>query len=131
MKEKCDVTLEDYDEVNESTKLLESKHKLGIYREEKKSGKVEKKVYNKYISLGGGYLVSIFIILCFIATHTCKSYSEKIVSNWVSLDENVSLHKHSNITISDDLITVYNFTLMLYSCLILATVLYTYIHYTF
>ncbi|VEN55203.1 unnamed protein product [Callosobruchus maculatus] len=122
MSERCDVTLGDYDEVNESTKLLESKHKPGIYCEEKKSGKVEKTVYNKYINLGGGYFVSVFIILLFMATHTCKSYSEKMVSNWVNLEENISLYKHSNTTVSHGLITVYNFTLTLYSCLILGTV---------
>ncbi|CAH2013757.1 unnamed protein product [Acanthoscelides obtectus] len=122
MEEKCDVTLGDYDEADESTKLLDSKQKPNVYCEEKKSGKVEKAVYKKYIKLGGGYFLGVFIILFFIVTHTCKSYSEKMVSNWVNLEENISLYKHENIKISDDLMTRYNFTLILYSCLILGTV---------
>nr|CAI5828354.1 unnamed protein product [Callosobruchus analis] len=122
MNEMCDVTLGDYDEVNESTKLLEPKHKPEIYCEDRKAGRVKTRVYNRYISLGGGYFLSVFIVLFFIATHTCKSYSEKMVSNWVNLEENMSLYKTINITVSDDFNTVYNFTLMLYSCLILGTV---------
>ncbi|CAH2012876.1 unnamed protein product [Acanthoscelides obtectus] len=86
MEEKCDVTLGHYDEADESTKLLDSKQKPNVYCEEKKSGKVEKAVYKKYIKLGGGYFLGVFIILFFIVTHTCKSYSEKMAACSLLLD---------------------------------------------
>ncbi|VEN55208.1 unnamed protein product [Callosobruchus maculatus] len=51
-----------------------------------------------------------------------KRSPDTVSSKNEQLEENISLYKHSNTTVSHGLITVYNFTLTLYSCLILGTV---------
>ncbi|KAJ8978758.1 hypothetical protein NQ317_017481 [Molorchus minor] len=111
---------------DENTRLLgksENSTKENIYREVKKSGKVKGEVYNKYILYGGGYFFSSLIIIFVLMTQFSKSYTEKMVSNWVDLEQNVSQLKVNNFTISSEyeVRSVYSSILTLFSVLVLAT----------
>ncbi|KAJ3656709.1 hypothetical protein Zmor_015759 [Zophobas morio] len=69
-----------------------------IYKEDKKKGKVDIATYRKYISFGGGYFLFGFIMVMFVVVQSIVSYSDKLVSNWVTLEQNLSNFQMMNMT---------------------------------
>nr|XP_023012684.1 multidrug resistance-associated protein 4-like [Leptinotarsa decemlineata]XP_023012685.1 multidrug resistance-associated protein 4-like [Leptinotarsa decemlineata]XP_023012686.1 multidrug resistance-associated protein 4-like [Leptinotarsa decemlineata] len=109
---------------SEATKLLDYNQKSAtknVYQEAKHSGKVPWDVYAEYINYGGGYCVMILILILFVGTQFAKSYTEKILSNWIDdVHETQLVAENSNETIINEpppSITV------LYSSLTTATVI--------
>ncbi|XP_044266944.1 probable multidrug resistance-associated protein lethal(2)03659 [Tribolium madens] len=64
-----------------------------IYHEEKKSGKVPLRDYHQYVIYGGGLFIFCLLIGLFVATQLTASYSEKILSEWVTLQQNFTNYK--------------------------------------
>lgn len=69
-----------------------------MYQEKKKEGKVDIEIYKKYMGFGGGFLVFSVIILMFAGAQTAVSYSDKLVSQWVTVEQNISSYKTNNLT---------------------------------
>lgn len=67
---------------DEKTKLLNNKTNNEIYREFQNSSSISLKLYHKYISYGGGYIVALLIVLTFIATQTSFAYRNILLSKW-------------------------------------------------
>lgn len=87
VKKKLDITVKEKNnyekEDTEKTKLLQNRNtKINLYKERKKSGSVKWDVYRSYISSGGGMLMFLIIVVTFFLSHTFRSYSEKVISNW-------------------------------------------------
>lgn len=73
------------DSNSDEAKLLNNNGPLAadnIYKETKKSEKVQWSSYKRYISFGGGLSMFIIIVVVFIACHVFKSYTEKLISHW-------------------------------------------------
>ncbi|XP_030749670.1 multidrug resistance-associated protein 4-like isoform X3 [Sitophilus oryzae] len=76
----------------EEVPLLDKKleKKGNVYAEVHKSGRVNAKYYGQYIAYGGRLLFGIVVIL-FGATQLLKSYTDKVISVWVTVEQNKSL----------------------------------------
>ncbi|CAG9825249.1 unnamed protein product [Phaedon cochleariae] len=104
----------------ETTKLLQQYTRYNnIYREENSSGRVIWSVYGEYIKYGGGYIIFFFIILFFISNQFSKSYTEKVLSNWVDeMNEEVTPRILTKTSVSSA-----SSISMVYSILTLATII--------
>ncbi|XP_015836093.1 probable multidrug resistance-associated protein lethal(2)03659 isoform X1 [Tribolium castaneum] len=69
-----------------------------IYHEVKKSGKVPLRDYHQYIIYGGGLTIFCVLMGLFVATQSMASFSEKILSKWVTLQQNLTSGKELNKT---------------------------------
>ncbi|XP_057668382.1 ATP-binding cassette sub-family C member 4-like isoform X1 [Diorhabda carinulata] len=90
-KEKClenNDCLLNNDFGTEQTSLLNDKNKKNMYQENIKQGKVEFETYRKY---GSNVVMIVIILIFFILTQISKSYSEKILSDWVNI-----IHRNSS-----------------------------------
>ncbi|RZC39500.1 ABC tran domain containing protein [Asbolus verrucosus] len=72
-----------------------------IYKETKKSGKVDFSTYKKYITFGGGYFVFSLIMVIFVVVQSIVSYSDK-----VTLEQNLSSYKLKNLTNSSEYVEI-------------------------
>ncbi|KAI2474111.1 probable multidrug resistance-associated protein lethal(2)03659 isoform X2 [Diabrotica virgifera virgifera] len=104
------------DETTEESSLLKKLNigRNNMYQENKKSGKVDFYTYRKYGNYGGGILVIAIVLVFFIGSQFSKSYTEKILSNWVN-------HIHHNTTNINEENTVWDFSLKIYSAFTLST----------
>ncbi|XP_063914042.1 probable multidrug resistance-associated protein lethal(2)03659 [Zophobas morio] len=68
-----------------------------IYHENKKSGKVSLNDYHKYFS-SGGYFAFGLVMALFLSAQGTTSYGDKLLSNWVTLEENRSSYEELNDT---------------------------------
>lgn len=64
-----------------------------LYKEVKKSGKVDMGTYIKYIRFGGGFICFAVIMAMFVIVQSVVSYSDKLVSNWLVIKK-VDRNKH-------------------------------------
>ncbi|XP_063914044.1 probable multidrug resistance-associated protein lethal(2)03659 [Zophobas morio] len=69
-----------------------------IYHENKKSGKVSLTDYRKYVSSGGGYFAFGLVMALFVVAQGASSYGDKLLSNWVTLEQNLSRYQDNNDT---------------------------------
>nr|XP_023023881.1 multidrug resistance-associated protein 4-like [Leptinotarsa decemlineata] len=85
MKAKQEAALKD-EEDDESSELLGQVEKKGkaVYHEVKKKGKVNLSVYTKFINLGGGWPIVLFLILFYCISTFVSSSSQKMLSNWAN-----------------------------------------------
>ncbi|XP_060522347.1 ATP-binding cassette sub-family C member 4-like [Cylas formicarius] len=78
------------EEPDECKKSLVDAVKPNIYSEVKKEGKVDLAVYKRYFSFGGGYFVFFLIATLFVGSEFTQSYSSRLLTNWINLQENAS-----------------------------------------
>ncbi|KAI2474106.1 ATP binding cassette (ABC) transporter subfamily C member [Diabrotica virgifera virgifera] len=83
-------------EVDRFLETEQSNYK-NIYEEEMKKGAVDKSVYIKYISYGGGAALFTFALLLIGSKQAAESYSEKLISVW-SDDKQKVLNIKANIS---------------------------------
>ncbi|XP_063913978.1 probable multidrug resistance-associated protein lethal(2)03659 [Zophobas morio] len=99
-----------------------------VYHEIKNPGKVSLADYYNYVSYGGGVITFCLIMALFTAYQGASSYSEKLLSNWVTLEQNVSTLKTINLTNTPEYEQIYEErtnSLTLYSAMFaIAIVLY-------
>lgn len=60
----------------------EQQSKKNVYREVKKTGKVNLNIYQQYFQYGGGFIIFGIIILIYIGAQYCDSSSDKLLSKW-------------------------------------------------
>ncbi|XP_019874089.2 probable multidrug resistance-associated protein lethal(2)03659 isoform X2 [Aethina tumida] len=109
---------------DEASKLLKDGEKKNIYYESKRSGKVSKKTYKEYVRSGGGFIMLAVVVVFFVLTQSSKSYTEKMVSTWVNLEDNITDHIKKNLTDAQsymELTQSHSNTLILFSLVILST----------
>ncbi|XP_044266082.1 ATP-binding cassette sub-family C member 4-like [Tribolium madens] len=105
------------DEIEKVEKVPES---TNVYKEVKKSGKVDYETYFKYIRFGGGFICFSLILGMFVVVQSVVSYSDKLVSNWVTLEQNVSTYKMQNLTVSPEAEAERSSVLNLYTIIIVS-----------
>lgn len=69
----------------EETGLIQAEQQVKrkkVYHEEKKKGSVAFMVYEKYVHFGGGWLMFVLILICFISAQYSESYSDGLLSKW-------------------------------------------------
>ncbi|CAG9854961.1 unnamed protein product [Phyllotreta striolata] len=86
----AELTINDEGLAESSKLLIPLSDNKNVYREKNKSGKVDIDVYKKYIHSGGGLMIISLFMILFFGTHFSKSYSEKILSDWVDTIHNNS-----------------------------------------
>ncbi|XP_063923496.1 ATP-binding cassette sub-family C member 4-like [Zophobas morio] len=79
----------------ETEKLNETTKTNKIYAEINKSGSVPLKVYTEYIRMGGGKATFLGVFCIFIVTQLLVSYKDKLISNWVNLEDKISRNNHT------------------------------------
>ncbi|KAK9870545.1 hypothetical protein WA026_008107 [Henosepilachna vigintioctopunctata] len=67
--------------------------KANIYQETIRSGRIGFEDYKKYFSFSGGFSRFFIIVGFFISIEICSGYSEKLLSNWISVEEAVAAAK--------------------------------------
>jgi ATP-binding cassette subfamily C (CFTR/MRP) protein 4 len=88
---------------SEETKLItETTTERKVYHEEKKSGEVDSAVYKKYIRFGGGFFAFFLVFCIFVAAQVVMSYTDKLVSDWVNLEEKIFNYTVANATNSTE-----------------------------
>ncbi|XP_063913187.1 ATP-binding cassette sub-family C member 4-like isoform X2 [Zophobas morio] len=129
-KDGSDKTDDDDDDTNEESKLLtETFTQKKVYHEEKQAGEVTAEVYKQYFKFGGGFFKLILVFSLFVAAQLFISYTDKLVSNWVNLEEriaNQSLANSTNSTIDDDLNQERRYIFYMYSFMTVATTVTTF-----
>ncbi|XP_018569050.1 probable multidrug resistance-associated protein lethal(2)03659 [Anoplophora glabripennis] len=112
---------------DEKTVLLKSERNLrkkGVYFETKKEGSVSGDVYWKYFKFGGGILLFGLIILLFSACQFTESYTSKLLSHWVNVQQNITSYKEAKgqdsqtTGLLEEYATNSNSTLRMYSVMI-------------
>ncbi|KAJ8978875.1 hypothetical protein NQ317_001204 [Molorchus minor] len=73
--------------------------KKKVYQEVKKTGKVNFSVYTKYLRFGGGFVIFGLIILLFVVAQVCESLADKLITQWIDLQQKV-LDLKDNSTVS-------------------------------
>ncbi|KAF7282019.1 hypothetical protein GWI33_003585, partial [Rhynchophorus ferrugineus] len=118
------------DSATEKSKLLPKKPPGGrkkVYSEVKKTGKVELAVFKKYFAFGGGLFVFAAISTLFFGSEFTESYSSRLLTNWINLEQNATNIGAGNDTAMTSpafkrVTEKANFTLKLYSAMILGSV---------
>ncbi|KAJ8920723.1 hypothetical protein NQ315_004862 [Exocentrus adspersus] len=79
------------DEKGETTKLLETEQttRQKVYGEVNKKGEVDFAVYKKYMKFGGGFIFMALNVFLFGGTQFVESYSDKLITKWVDLQQKV------------------------------------------
>ncbi|KAL1506389.1 hypothetical protein ABEB36_005762 [Hypothenemus hampei] len=122
---------EEFDQSNEKSALLKSLNndKKKVYSEVKKTGKVVFGVFKKYFSFGGGFVVFSMILLLFTGAEFSSSYSDRTLTNWINLEQNISnLKVPLNNSLETDSSTITglkeksNWTLKIYTIMIATSV---------
>ncbi|XP_044266668.1 probable multidrug resistance-associated protein lethal(2)03659 isoform X2 [Tribolium madens] len=98
--------------------------KVEIYHESKNSGKVSLRDYHKYVIYGGGCIVFCLIMVLFTITQASSSYSEKLMTNWVTLEQNLTTFSVNN-TDFDNLYKDKTYSLTMYSVTFIASIVLT------
>ncbi|XP_044266488.1 probable multidrug resistance-associated protein lethal(2)03659 [Tribolium madens] len=96
-KELCEDDNED--ESNEESKLItETTRERKVYQEVKKKGAVDLEVYKKYLHYGGGIFAFLLVIAIYGISQFVQSYSDKLVSKWVNIEQKLANFTLYNIT---------------------------------
>lgn len=90
-------------EGDEEEKLLNNENNRknntkNIYFETRKEGYVNWNVYKNYFQFGGGMVIFFIVLLLFIAAQFAENYSDKLLSEWVDLQQKVLDFSALNIT---------------------------------
>ncbi|XP_066245071.1 probable multidrug resistance-associated protein lethal(2)03659 [Euwallacea similis] len=117
------------DLASEKSKLINPPQQIKrkVYSEVKKTGKVDFAVFKKYFSFGGGLFVFMVILFLFLGAEFSDSYSERMLTNWINIEQNVTNLKHAeNSTVDADTIAAMkgksNWILKTYSMMIITSV---------
>ncbi|KAH1021181.1 hypothetical protein HUJ04_010728 [Dendroctonus ponderosae] len=118
------------DTATEESKLLKPQEtpKKKVYSEVKKTGKVDWSVFRQYFAFGGGFLVFSAIVVLFVGSEFSDSYSERLLTNWINIEQNATNTKAhaTNDTMYaetiEKLTNKANWTLRVYSAMIAASV---------
>jgi ATP-binding cassette subfamily C (CFTR/MRP) protein 4 len=128
----------DEEEKREDSKLIETKPYQNIYHEKKKEGKVALHVYKQYFRFGGPIPFFILIVVLFVGAQVGTSISDKLVSNWVNIQQNISEYKVKNLTDTPSyhsLVnrnrTVLNFYTLAICCSVCLLLCRAFAHFTF
>ncbi|XP_018565538.1 probable multidrug resistance-associated protein lethal(2)03659 [Anoplophora glabripennis] len=73
-----------------------------LYHEEKKSGKVKLSVYYRYYKYTGGILVLLLIIALFVVGQAAMAYTDKLLSQWVNIEPQLTNYIVNNLTNTTD-----------------------------
>ncbi|CAG9762940.1 unnamed protein product [Ceutorhynchus assimilis] len=127
-KDEIDEQIDDEnDEATEKSKLLPSlaKGRKKVYSEIKKTGQVDMGVYKQYFSYGGGFCVFLAIASLFVGAEFSESYSSRLLTNWINIEQNVSNMKVGNWTTNEVVLMTdkADWLLKIYSAMILGSVL--------
>ncbi|XP_030760637.1 probable multidrug resistance-associated protein lethal(2)03659 [Sitophilus oryzae] len=121
---------EDIGDINETTQLIndERTNQKKVYSEVKKIGKVDFSVYKKYFSFGGGIFMFMVIFFLFMITETSESYSARLLTNWINIQQNISVLKLgqqpvSNATVFVTMENTASWTLKLYTGMIVSSLI--------
>ncbi|KAF5303204.1 hypothetical protein FQA39_LY10117 [Lamprigera yunnana] len=88
---------------NESTSLLaKSTNSLKLYKEFKKAGAVDFKVYYTYFISGGGIAMLLLLTVLFTVGQAMDSWTDYFVSFWVTSEEKLSELRSGNTTNSTE-----------------------------
>lgn len=60
----------------------QQQEKRNVYREVKKEGSVDLRIFNKYFQFGGGFIIFFSIIGIYIGSQFVESYADKLLSKW-------------------------------------------------
>ncbi|XP_066253642.1 probable multidrug resistance-associated protein lethal(2)03659 [Euwallacea similis] len=85
------------EEVTENSSFIKS-NKRKVYSEVKKEGKVDFNVFKQYFRFGGGFFLFSGIALLFFITESSESYSSRLFTNWINLQQNLTDFKNENST---------------------------------
>nr|XP_023024554.1 multidrug resistance-associated protein 4-like isoform X2 [Leptinotarsa decemlineata] len=83
-KEIGEEVVADYDESEENERLIDKEETKNnrMYKEVKEEGKVNIRVYHKYLIFGGGFIVLIINLALGGLAQTSESYSDKLLTRW-------------------------------------------------
>ncbi|XP_050297884.1 probable multidrug resistance-associated protein lethal(2)03659 [Anthonomus grandis grandis] len=115
---------DDEEDAEETTGLIKASGdcRRRVYTEIKKEGKVDWVVFKKYFQFGGGFLAFFGIALLIISAESGESYSSRIFTNWINIQQNISNFKSSPNTTNATVITKLkyraDFSLKIYSALV-------------
>ncbi|EFA04142.2 ATP-binding cassette sub-family C member 4 [Tribolium castaneum] len=123
--EVCDDETGEEEAATEETKLMtDAPVQRKVYQEQKQSGAVKTAVYNKYIKFGGGYFVLFLVFCIFVSAQITMSYTDKLVSDWVNLEQKISNFTIQNATNTTEQVELYsqkNYIFYLYTFMTIAT----------
>ncbi|XP_074026960.1 probable multidrug resistance-associated protein lethal(2)03659 isoform X2 [Leptinotarsa decemlineata] len=90
-KEIGEEVVADYDESEENERLIDKEETKNnrMYKEVKEEGKVNLRVYHKYLIFGGGFIVLIINLALGGLAQTSESYSDKLLTRWVDEKQEV------------------------------------------
>ncbi|KAJ3656703.1 hypothetical protein Zmor_015754 [Zophobas morio] len=97
-----------------------------IYHETKKSGVVPLNDYLSYVKHGGGPILFILIVSLFVLSQYATSYSDKLLSTWITLEQNLTNLKELNESDNleyDNLYKERQHELVLYTTMVLTSIL--------
>lgn len=104
---------------NEESKLVtETTKERKVYQEVKKEGNVDFSVYKKYVIFGGGLIAFLGVFVVFSFVQFLHSYADKLVAQWVNLEQDIANFAINNITnesAKQDTINSRNYALNLYT----------------
>ncbi|KAJ8923376.1 hypothetical protein NQ315_001934 [Exocentrus adspersus] len=89
------------DNVDEKSKLLNDPSlvkRRRIYHEIKQEGGVKWSVYWKYFKFGGGFIMFGLIVSLYFGAQFTDSYSSKLLTNWVNMQQNITNFKELDYT---------------------------------
>ncbi|XP_063913861.1 probable multidrug resistance-associated protein lethal(2)03659 [Zophobas morio] len=98
-----------------------------IYHEEKKSGVVPLNDYLTYVKHGGGPILFTLIVSLFVLSQYATSYSDKLLSTWITLEQNLTNLKELNETDNLEYGNLYierQHELGLYTTMVLTSILF-------
>ncbi|XP_063913863.1 probable multidrug resistance-associated protein lethal(2)03659 isoform X2 [Zophobas morio] len=97
-----------------------------IYHEKKKSGVVPLRNYVRYVEHGGGLTLFIVIVSLFVLNQYTIGYSDKLLSTWITIEQNLTNIKVLNETDSPEYDSLYQerqYALGLYTIMVLTSIL--------
>ncbi|XP_060522778.1 ATP-binding cassette sub-family C member 4-like [Cylas formicarius] len=117
----------DVAELETSTLTKRKFSKRKIYAEASKEGSVDFGVYRRYFAFGGGFAIFAAIALLFVGAEVTESYSLRLLTDWINLQENITVLHGTAATNSTDVIDTQRenskWILKVYTSMIVTTVL--------
>ncbi|RZB38622.1 ABC tran domain containing protein, partial [Asbolus verrucosus] len=89
---------EESEGMQEDSNLIKNMKDKTIYHEIKKKGTVDLKVYQKYLRFGGGGCILFLILSVFLLAQISTSYTEKLLTNWIHIQQMKSECKTYNLS---------------------------------
>ncbi|CAH0547421.1 unnamed protein product [Brassicogethes aeneus] len=102
--------------ISETSKIMEKPSTQGVYFEKINTNNIPLRTYWDYLKFGRGVTVFSIIILVFILAQASLNFNDKLLSNWVDLEQKLILLKNNTTTEEyTNALKSKNFYLILYS----------------